>query len=55
GEVRVYNALGEAVEAPVRQEDGALEVDVRHLPKGLYFLTLRDGDRQRTGRFVIAR
>ncbi|RMD74360.1 MAG: hypothetical protein D6818_03320, partial [Bacteroidetes bacterium] len=28
GEVRVYNALGEAVEAPVRQEDGALEVDV---------------------------
>ncbi len=55
GAVHVWNALGRAVELPVRRGNGTFELDVRHLPKGLYFLTIEAGHRQWTGRFAVSR
>lgn len=55
GTVRVWNTLGRAVDVPVRRGNGTFELDVRHLPKGLYFLNIEDDHRQWSGRFAVSR
>ncbi len=52
-QIKVFDAQGRTVHQSAHREQPPITLNVSHLPKGVYFLTLRQGEQQYATRLVL--